>query len=57
MELGNALNWIEIPVTNFDRTKQCYETIFDYQMPEMMMGRNRMGFFIFGVALHSMERF
>jgi len=47
MELGNALNWFEIPVDDFDRAKKFYETIFDYQMPEMMMGPNRMGFFLY----------
>ena len=47
MELGNALNWFEIPVTNFDRAKKFYETIFNYQMPESMMGPIRMGFFLY----------
>jgi uncharacterized protein len=47
MELGNALNWFEIPVTNFDRAKKFYETLFAYQMPESMMGPNRMGFFLY----------
>lgn len=46
MELGNALNWFEIPVSDFDRAKKFYETIFDYQMPENMMGDVRMGFFL-----------
>lgn len=44
MHLGNALNWFEIPVTDFARAKKFYETIFDYQMPEMQMGPVRMGF-------------
>lgn len=47
MELGNALNWFEIPVTDFDRAKKFYETIFSYQMPENMMGEVRMGFFLY----------
>jgi uncharacterized protein len=47
MQLGNALNWFEIPVLNFDRAKQFYEAIFDYQMPENQMGRARMGFFLY----------
>lgn len=47
MELGNALNWFEIPVTDFDRAKKFYETIFDYPMPENMMGPTRMGFFLY----------
>jgi predicted enzyme related to lactoylglutathione lyase len=46
MELGNALNWFEIPVTDFDRAKKFYEVIFNYQMPENTMGPARMGFFL-----------
>jgi predicted enzyme related to lactoylglutathione lyase len=63
MELGNALNWFEIPVTDFDRAKKFYETIFGYQMPESMMGPNRMGFFLYdfkagkvgGAIIHNPE--
>jgi predicted enzyme related to lactoylglutathione lyase len=47
MQLGNALNWFEIPVTDFDRAKKFYETLFDYQMPEMQMGPVKMGFFLY----------
>ncbi len=47
MQLGNALNWFEIPVTDFDRAKKFYETIFSYQMPESKMGPARMGFFLY----------
>ena len=43
----HAINWFEIPVTDFDRAKKFYETIFDYQMPENQMGPARMGFFIY----------
>ena len=46
MELGNALNWFEIPVSDFDRAKKFYETIFSYEMPESQMGPSRMGFFL-----------
>jgi predicted enzyme related to lactoylglutathione lyase len=45
MELGNALNWFEIPVSDFDRAKKFYETILAYDMPENQMGPSRMGFF------------
>ena len=34
----NAVNWVEIPVLNFDRAKSFYSTIYDFEMPEMMMG-------------------
>ena len=47
MQLGNALNWFEIPVNDFDRARKFYETIFDYQMPESTMGKIRMGFFLY----------
>ena len=47
MQLGNALNWFEIPVSDFERAKKFYETIFNYQMPENMMGNVRMGFFLY----------
>ena len=39
----NALNWFEIPVDDFDRAKMFYGRLFDYEMPEMQMGPNRMG--------------
>ena len=47
MQLGNALNWFEIPASDFDRAKKFYETLFDYQMPEMQMGPVKMGFFLY----------
>jgi predicted enzyme related to lactoylglutathione lyase len=47
MELSNALNWFEIPVSDFDRAKKFYESIFNYQMPENTMGNTRMGFFLY----------
>ena len=43
----HAINWFEIPVTNFGRAKKFYETIFDYQMPENQMGPARMGFLLY----------
>jgi predicted enzyme related to lactoylglutathione lyase len=33
----NAINWFEIPVTEMDRAKKFYETIFDIQMQPMEM--------------------
>ena len=47
MELGNALNWFEIPVSDFNRAKFFYENIFNYEMPENTMGDTRMGFFLY----------
>ena len=43
----HAINWFEIPVSDFDRAKKFYETIFDYQMPENRMGPARMGFLLY----------
>ena len=48
--LHHAINWVEIPVSDFERAKKFYSTIYDYQMPEMMMGSNRMGFLLFDRA-------
>lgn len=47
MELSNAINWFEIPVSDFDRAKKFYESIFNYQMPENQMGPARMGFLLY----------
>ena len=47
MELGNALNWFEIPVQDFDRAKKFYESILNFQMPESTIGPKRMGFFLY----------
>jgi predicted enzyme related to lactoylglutathione lyase len=47
MELGNALNWFEIPVEDFERAKTFYETIFTFKMPESVMGVAKMGFFLY----------
>jgi predicted enzyme related to lactoylglutathione lyase len=44
--LHNSINWFEIPVSDFDRAKKFYSAIYDFDMPEMTMGPNRMGFFL-----------
>jgi len=44
--LKNAVTWIEIPVSDFDRAKKFYSAIYDYEIPEIMMGPNRMGFLL-----------
>jgi predicted enzyme related to lactoylglutathione lyase len=43
----DAINWFEIPVSDFDRAKKFYESIFSYQMPESQMGPARMGFLLY----------
>lgn len=45
--LHHAVNWVEIPVLDFERAKKFYSAIYDYEMPEMMMGPQRMGFLLF----------
>ncbi len=48
MEMNlNAVNWVEIPVTDFDRAKTFYSSIFDYEMPSSPMGPARIGFLIY----------
>jgi len=42
----HALNWFEIPVTDFPRAKAFYSRIFDFEMPEMKMGAKSMGFLL-----------
>jgi predicted enzyme related to lactoylglutathione lyase len=48
--LQHAISWVEIPVLDFDRAKKFYSSIYDFDMPEMMMGPNRMGFLLFDQA-------
>jgi uncharacterized protein len=45
--MQNAVNWVEIPVKDFERAKKFYSSIYDFEMPEMMMGENIMGFLLF----------
>ena len=42
--LKNSLNWFEIPVKDFNRAKFFYSTIFDYDMPSIVMGETTLGF-------------
>jgi len=37
---SNALNWFEIPVADLNRAKKFYETIFDIEMREMIVGKD-----------------
>lgn len=40
----HALNWFEIPVTNFARAKAFYETVLGRSIEPMVMGPTTMGF-------------
>jgi predicted enzyme related to lactoylglutathione lyase len=44
--LKNSLNWFEIPVVDFKRAQKFYSTIYDYEMPSMVMGEITLGFFL-----------
>jgi uncharacterized protein len=48
----NAINWFEIPVTDFERAKTFYETIFNIQMPVSEIPGYKMGFFPQGAGVN-----
>ncbi len=41
----NALNWFEISVSDMNRAKKFYETVFNIEMPEQEMMGMKMAFF------------
>lgn len=41
----NSLNWFEIPVSDINRAKKFYETVFDIEMPAQEMMGMQMAFF------------
>ena len=41
--MTNAINWFEIPVTDFERAKKFYETIYDGEIMEMPFPGGRYG--------------
>lgn len=45
--MANAINWFEIPVTDFERAKKFYETVLGISLHEMTMNNIQMGFFPF----------
>lgn len=45
MEFSNAINWFEIPVSDFERAQQFYSAIYNYEMPKIEMGNVTMGSF------------
>ena len=44
--ITNSINWFELPVTDFERAKLFYSMIYNYEMPDQMMGSIHMGFFL-----------
>ena len=43
--MGNAINWFEIPVKDFERAKVFYETVMEWTINESISGDCRMGLF------------
>jgi predicted enzyme related to lactoylglutathione lyase len=43
--LKNAINWFEIPATDFDRAVRFYGDIYKQDMPSRDLGHIKMGFF------------
>lgn len=46
--MANAINWFEIPVTDFARAKKFYTALTGADLYEMQMGDQLMGFFSMG---------
>jgi predicted enzyme related to lactoylglutathione lyase len=44
--LKNSINWFEIPVADFERARDFYSAIYDFDMPTADMGPNKLGFFL-----------
>ena len=44
-KLKSAVNWFEIPATDFDRAVRFYSEIYASEMPTRDMGHIKMGFF------------
>lgn len=42
--MTNSVNWVEIPVLNFERAKEFYSKIYEYEMYEEVIAGCRMGF-------------
>lgn len=36
--MNNAINWFEIPANDITRAKKFYETIFNFEMPDLDIG-------------------
>ena len=41
--MPNALNWFEIPVTDFARARRFYESVLGITIAPMVMGASTMG--------------
>jgi len=43
-KMANSINWVEIPVLNFERAKEFYSRLYDFEMFENTMGSLRVGY-------------
>ena len=43
-KMANSINWVEIPVLNFERAKEFYSRLYDFEMFENTMGSLRLGY-------------
>lgn len=43
--MKNAINWFNIPISDYDRAKSFYETILDIQLMDFDMDGSKMAFF------------
>ena len=50
--MKNAVNWFEIPVTNYQRAKTFYQTILDIEITDMPMPEENVEY---GMFPHDME--
>lgn len=50
--MANAINWFEIPVTDYDRAKKFYESILDVQLSDVANGPVKYGFFPHDMQAH-----
>lgn len=46
-KVKNAINWFEIPVSDFERAKKFYTTIMEFEMHEEQMPDGKLGFLPF----------
>ena len=61
-QMKSAVNWFEIPATDFDRAVRFYGEIYAFDMPTRDLGHIKMGFFAIivdtegnRIYLHSMN--
>jgi predicted enzyme related to lactoylglutathione lyase len=51
--MKNAINWFEIPVTNYERAKKFYNTILDVEIMDYHMPEKKMKYGIFSYDMEN----